>query len=164
MRVVRFAGVVAVHEDRIVLIHERHERWGGAFWSIPSGRVEDHETPALGAARELTEETGLVVTLERLQPIGTSFTLGKENAARAWNFVTHVEDDALTVNDPDGLILEAKWFRRSEAVALLSRLPYRPLAAPVVAFLTGSAAPGSHWHFASADADPVVTAGLDARS
>ncbi len=126
MRVVRFAGVIAVHEDRIVLVHERHERWGGAFWNIPSGRVEDHETPALGAARELAEETGLVVTPGRLQPIGTSLTLGKENAARAWNFITQVEDDALAADDPDGLILEARWFPRKEAIALLSRLPYRP--------------------------------------
>ena len=160
MRVVRFAGVIAVHEDRIVLVHDPNERWGGAFWNIPSGRVEAHETPALGAARELAEETGLVVTPDRL-PIGTSLTLAKENAARAWNFITQVEDGALAADDPDGLILEARWFPRNEAIALLSRLPYRPLAEPVVAHLTGSAAPGSHWHFASSERDPVVTAGLD---
>lgn len=161
MRVVRFAGVIAVHEGRIALVHERHERWGGAFWNIPSGRVEENETPALGAVRELAEETGLVVTPNQLQPISTSLTLGKENAARAWNFITQVEDDALTVNDPDRLILDAKWFPRNKAIELLSRLPYRPLAEPAIAHLTGAAAPGSHWHFASAEADAVITAGLD---
>jgi 8-oxo-dGTP pyrophosphatase MutT (NUDIX family) len=57
----RYAGVLAFHDHRVVLVREAYPTWGGEFWNVPSGRVEDAETPAEGAARELAEETGLVV-------------------------------------------------------------------------------------------------------
>jgi hypothetical protein len=42
-------------------------------------------------------------------------------------------------------------------VAELGRLPYRPLREPAVALLAGEAVIGTHWHFASAEADPVLS-------
>lgn len=140
-----------------MLVRERHAHWGGAFWNIPSGRVESHETPVLGAVRELAEETGLVVTPDDLRLVGTSSTTHEDHRSLAWNFTTSVDDPALAVEDPDDLVLEACWFPRDEAVALLRRLPYRPLCDPVVAYLTESVEIGSHWLFDGADADPVVT-------
>ena len=61
MEVRRFAGVLAWHGDRVVLVRESHAAWGGEFWNVPSGGVEDERDPVLGAVRELAEETGLVV-------------------------------------------------------------------------------------------------------
>ncbi|MDE0777147.1 MAG: NUDIX hydrolase [Nocardioides sp.] len=153
----RYAGVIAIYDGRIVLVRERRDHWGGAFWNIPSGTVESHETPALAAVRELAEETGLAVRPDDLQLVGTSSTQGMEHRSLAWNFTTLIGNPGLAVDDPDGLVLEARWFTRGEAVALLRRLPYRPLCEPVVAYLTDSVDPGSHWHFEGADADPVVT-------
>ena len=154
----RFAGVLAFHGERIVLVRERHDHWGGAFWNIPSGQVETHETPALGAARELAEETGLVVAPEDLHLVGTSSTATGERRSLAWNFTTVVDSPALAVDDPDELILEARWFTRDEAIGLLGRLPYRPLAEPVVAYLGDRATPRAHWRYDAADADPVIEA------
>lgn len=154
----RFAGVLAFHEERVVLVRERHDHWGGAFWNIPSGQIESHETPALGAARELAEETGLVVAPEALRLVGTSSTASRERRSLAWNFTTVVDCPDLAVDDPDGLILEARWFTRDEAIDLLGRLPYRPLAEPAVAYLGDRVAPGAHWRYDAADADPVIEA------
>lgn len=157
MQIRRFAGVVAVHRQRIVLVRERHEHWGGEFWNVPSGMVESHETPVLGAVRELAEETGLLVEPDALHLVGTSATTSEHSRSLAWNFTTVVERAAIAVDDPDGLIREARWFTREEAIDLLSRLPYRPLAEPVVAYLEGRAEPGVHWHYDTAESDPVVT-------
>lgn len=53
------AGVVAVNQDRQVLLIWRHrfitDTWG---WEIPIGKIEHGETPAEAAAREFEEETG----------------------------------------------------------------------------------------------------------
>lgn len=62
----RFAGVLAYHQGRVVLVREEYPRWGGAFWNIPSGGIEDRETPREGACRELAEETGLIVAASDL--------------------------------------------------------------------------------------------------
>jgi ADP-ribose pyrophosphatase YjhB (NUDIX family) len=157
----RFAGVLARHADAVVLVRESHAAWGGEFWNIPSGHVEEHETPVLGAARELAEETGLVVAPDRLRQVGTSSTTDGPHAFHAWNFTTEVEDPTLAVADPDGLIREARWFARDEAVEVLRRLPYRPLADPAIAVLLGEVATGTHWTFAHPHRAAVLTAPSD---
>lgn len=52
-------SVVVADPERGVLMIHRHrfitDTWG---WEVPSGRVEDGETPAMAAAREALEETG----------------------------------------------------------------------------------------------------------
>ncbi len=139
-----------------MLVREQHDHWGGDYWNIPSGMVESHETPVLGAVRELAEETGLVAAPDDLHLVGTSSTASGEHRSLAWNFTTVISSPIITVDDPDGSILEARWFTRDEAIDLLTRLPYRPLAEPVVAYLGERVEPGSHWLYQTADADPVV--------
>lgn len=153
----RFAGVLARHASRVVLVREEHPQWGGAYWNIPSGRIEEHETPSEGACRELAEETGLLVAATDLLLHGTSAVVGPGKVSRAWNFTIDVDDPTLDVRDPDGLIQDARWFSPHEATKLLRELPYRPLSEPVLAILTGTVQPGAHWAYPGAEMDPVVT-------
>jgi 8-oxo-dGTP diphosphatase len=65
-RPVLCAGAVIRDGDgRLLLVRRGHEP-GAGRWSVPGGRVEPGETPAAAAAREVTEETGLVVTVGAL--------------------------------------------------------------------------------------------------
>jgi 8-oxo-dGTP diphosphatase len=153
----RFAGVVAYHCGRVVLVREEYPRWGGAYWNIPSGRIEDHETPREGACRELAEETGLVVAPTSLCLQSTCEVAGTDKINRAWNFTVDVDDPTLGIRDPDGVIEEARWFSAGQATRLLRALPYRPLSEPSVALLTCEVRPGTHWAYASPAEDPVVT-------
>lgn len=58
------AQVVLLDADRILLA--RHQRRGGSYWVLPGGAVEPGETPEEAAVREVLEETGLQIRLERL--------------------------------------------------------------------------------------------------
>lgn len=162
MEVRRFAGVVAVHDDRVALVRQRWDEFGRDFWTIPSGAVEAGETPAGGAVRELAEETGLVVAVGRLRLVSTSSTTHGDARMLAWNFTTTVDEPVLAVADPDDLILQAHWFALAEAVRLLNQLPYRPLREPILAHLNDgrTQAPGTgwHWRYDTPHATPVVTA------
>jgi ADP-ribose pyrophosphatase len=61
--VVRHRGSVAalaVHDDgRIVLVRQYRHPVGASLWELPAGMLNENEEPAVGAARELEEETGL---------------------------------------------------------------------------------------------------------
>jgi 8-oxo-dGTP diphosphatase len=154
----RFAGVLARHDGRVVLVRESHVRWGGEFWNVPSGMVEAHETPAQGAARELREETGLVVSSRSLRLRTTTSVVIDGEDVHCWNFETEVDDPTVRVEDPDALIQEARWFPVDEAIERLRLLPYRPLAEPAIATLhAGVEAHATHWAFASPEADPRIS-------
>lgn len=53
-------GAVIVDDGRVVLIRRRYEPLAGQ-WSLPGGTLELGETLEAGTAREMLEETGLVV-------------------------------------------------------------------------------------------------------
>lgn len=53
-------GAVIVRDGRVVLIRRRFEPLAGQ-WSLPGGTLELGETLEAGVAREMLEETGLVV-------------------------------------------------------------------------------------------------------
>lgn len=153
----RYSGVLARYGDQVVLVREEYPAWGGAYWNIPSGRVEEHETPDEGACRELAEETGLLVTPADMLLVATSSVVSTGKVSHAWTFTVPVEDPSLDVQDPDGLIQEARWFAVVEAAAVLRHLPYRPLSEPAVAGLERVAKDVAHWAYSGPEAEPVLT-------
>ena len=58
-------AVIKDRSGRLLLIRRGHEP-GKGQWSIPGGRVEAGESDAEALAREVREETGLVVAVGRL--------------------------------------------------------------------------------------------------
>lgn len=53
-------GVVLMGDGRVVLVKRKYEPAAGT-WTLPGGAVEIGETARAAAAREILEETGLVV-------------------------------------------------------------------------------------------------------
>jgi len=136
MTVRRYGGVIATYDGQVALVREQYETWDAPYWSPPSGSIELGETPEAGSARELAEETGLKAPESSLTLIWrATVVLNGELTSHAWNYATTVDNDTLAVDDPDGAILEARWFPPSEAAALLTNLPYPPLSVPAVAYL-----------------------------
>jgi ADP-ribose pyrophosphatase YjhB (NUDIX family) len=66
------AGVLVLEDGRVLLVKRRFEPYRGK-WSIPSGFIEYDEEVGVTAARELLEETGLVVEIDGLHAVETCF-------------------------------------------------------------------------------------------
>ena len=145
----RYAGVIALRGDAVALVRESDVYHDGRHWSVPTGRVDDGESDVVGAIRELREETGLVVGSDQARLIAGVDVVGRDGSVltTASNYVADDVVGPFAIDDPDGSVLEARWFPRAEAIELLRQVPYPPIAVPVVAYLTGSVPAGTRWVF-----------------
>ncbi|MEJ2868874.1 NUDIX domain-containing protein [Actinomycetospora sp. OC33-EN08] len=108
------AGAVVHDEAGRILLVQRGRAPQAGRWTLPGGRVEDGESPARAAAREVAEETGLVVeigrewlVLDRPGPDGVLFEI-HDFVATAVGGRLRAGDDAADVG----------WFTRAELAGL----------------------------------------------
>ena len=64
-RKIRYQGAV-VQGSRVLLIQHREHASGSSYWLLPGGGREEGESEEACVVRELSEETGLQVKVERL--------------------------------------------------------------------------------------------------
>ena len=65
-RTIRCVGAIVHDSNGRLLLVRRVNPPGEGLWSIPGGRVEPNETDEAAVTREVSEETGLSVTVGRL--------------------------------------------------------------------------------------------------
>ena len=120
----RYRGLLEV-PTVAVLTRDEHNRVllvrhvDGDVWTTPGGMIEPLETPADAAVREMWEETGLWVSLDRIVGVfggpeyRSRYANGDEIAWVSTVFEGHVLEGDLT---PDGQeISEAAYFSREDA-------------------------------------------------
>lgn len=81
----------------------------GRVWGLPAGLLKRHEPPAVGAARELFEESGVRLDPDELVPATPNAVVH----ARGWvDVVFHgsVPASRTTLEVDGGEVLEARWF------------------------------------------------------
>jgi 8-oxo-dGTP pyrophosphatase MutT (NUDIX family) len=64
-RIIRYQGAI-IKDHHLLLIRHREHQSGYSYWLFPGGGIEVGETEEQCVAREMLEETGLVVKVEGL--------------------------------------------------------------------------------------------------
>ena len=117
-------AIITDPAGRLLLIKRGHEPEAGR-WSLPGGRVEPGESDAEAVAREVREETGLLVTCGDL--------VGEVSRTAPGGVVLEIRDYAVTVTGGDLVAgsdaADARWV----APAGLGALPLTTGLLPILA-------------------------------
>lgn len=101
------AGALIEADDALLLVQNRR-RNGQVDWSPPGGVIDEGETVLGGLAREVEEETGIVVTSWH----GPVYEIEAVAPDLGWHLRVEVHraleyHGELVVDDPDGIVVDA---------------------------------------------------------
>jgi len=109
---IQAAGGVVMRDGQVAVVHRpRYDDW-----TLPKGKLDPDETSEEAALREVWEETGLHVRLERELP-STHYTVrGRPKRVRYW-LMSVESDPGFTPNDETD---DLRWLAPADAAALLT--------------------------------------------
>jgi 8-oxo-dGTP diphosphatase len=113
-RTVLAAGAVVRDAAGRLLLVQRGKDPEAGRWTLPGGRVEPGESPAAAAAREVTEETGLVVAVGR-EWLVIERPAGPDAVFEIHDFVAEPRGGALRAGDDAA---DVGWFTPAELAGL----------------------------------------------
>jgi 8-oxo-dGTP diphosphatase len=139
MRQWTVGGALIPHGDGLVLVGNRR-RDRSIEWTPPGGVIDAGETVRQGLAREVLEETGLVVVTWGMCCYRVTVDapeMGWQLSVEAW-LVEEVAGDVV-IADPDGIVEEVRNVAAADAIGLLAASPPW-VHTPVGDWLQGQAA------------------------
>jgi ADP-ribose pyrophosphatase YjhB (NUDIX family) len=116
-------GALIEGDDGLLLVRNRR-RGGRHDWTPPGGVIDSGEQIVDGLAREVTEETGLTVVdwhgpAYRIEV--TAVDMGWVLQVEAWRALAW-QGDLRVGDDPDGIVVEARFVPTSLCVERLGRV------------------------------------------
>jgi mutator protein MutT len=104
-------GAVVVSDSNVLLVKRGHEPAKG-LWSIPGGLIELGETAEAAVRREVKEETGVDVEIERLLDVVDNIVYDDQGKIRFhYVLVEFVARPVTTVARPSSDASDVKWVR-----------------------------------------------------
>jgi len=139
-------GGLVVSDGGVLLVQNRR-RDGRLDWSPPGGVIDAGEGLLAGLTREVEEETGLRIGAWS----GPAYRIEAHAPDMGWHLtveahVAEVVDGDLRVgDDPDGIVVDARFVSPDECTALVSGSP-QWVREPLCSWLGGSTA-GAAWSY-----------------
>ncbi len=141
------AAILLDPSGRVLLVGNDWQGHGRVRYTLPGGMVERGESTLDALVREVWEETGLEVTeISHLAYAVHVEDRRRNDRAVSFAFVAHYKG-LLNPRDPDGFIVEARFFPVDEVSTIV---PIPPLRDPLVTYLRDRV-PGRFYSYAGWD-------------
>ena len=88
----KWAGIILKNEDEVLLCKRSPEKSMPNVWSIPSGKIEDGESPGQAAIREFYEETNIELD-PKIEFVGFIDKFKKDGTKKGHMFVFFKETE-----------------------------------------------------------------------
>ncbi len=126
------AAILLDSRGRVLLVGNDWQGFGHIRYTLPGGVVERGESTLDALSREVKEETGLNIThVEHLAYAVHVEDVRRNDRAVSFAFLAQY-DGLLNPRDPDGFIVEARFFPVEEVEELI---PIPPLKEPLTNYL-----------------------------
>jgi 8-oxo-dGTP diphosphatase len=141
------ASALIQRQGRICLVEQEGPEDAAAAWMLPGGRVEDGESVLAALAREVAEETGLIVT----ETAHLAFLVDLTTGAGTYTAMTFRCEAVgeLRPADPDGYVIRADFVPVDEGLRRLALVEWYDVV-PLTRYLRGDALPGAAYRFSLA--------------
>jgi 8-oxo-dGTP diphosphatase len=146
-RVLNVTGIVRRGEE-ILLVRQQDPDDGEGFWTLPGGAVEPGELLGAALAREIREETGIVI--DGADHLAMLIEVDDPSYAVVGTIVVFdVSRWAGTPlpADPDGDVIDARFWDGDTACRLLERAPWPSYHEPFVAYLQRRVMRAAVWSY-----------------
>lgn len=97
------AAAIIMRDKKLLMVKDK----GMEGWSIPSGGMEEGETPETACLREVWEETGFNVVVK--DPLHIKEVAIDHYDVKTHYFYCEIEHGEITYHDPDELVEEIAW-------------------------------------------------------
>lgn len=111
------AAAIILAENKMLMVKEKESKG----WSIPSGGIEDGESPEQACIREVWEETGFHIVIKK--PLYVKKTIIKNYNVALNYFLCEVTGGEISYHDPDEAIEEIAWKNEKEMSGLVHDYP-----------------------------------------
>ncbi|HET6978328.1 MAG TPA: NUDIX domain-containing protein [Pyrinomonadaceae bacterium] len=125
--------------NRLLLLHARDGPGGHQWWMAPGGGLETGETFETAAQRELYEETGLLLPIERCVWFRRHIYTweGREHDQYERYFLAHSKELTVRPRKPDTYVTGHRWWSLDELVNSKEDFAPRRLAQLLPSILAG---------------------------
>ena len=107
-------GCIIIKDKKVLLVFEKNR----SFWGFPKGHMEDGETEIETALREVKEEVGLDVEIDKKRRYTLNYVIGNEIDKTTVLYIAKAKNEKIIMQESE--IENTKWCSFEEALNTLT--------------------------------------------
>jgi len=104
------------HDGELLFLKRHPDKDYGGFWNLPAGKSDPDETPMETAIREVLEETGIVLTQEQVEHVGSYFDVYPEYMYLFHTFKATIDSREVRIKEDEAV--DHGWYSPEAALEL----------------------------------------------